>query len=154
MRHVPGLMAKDGADGVFAAALPDGRAIALKIADGGDRARPAGDGGGAASIGHRHVRGRSTGGGAHHGARSPGGHGAGDRAVSIPFVTLDDPRYGEAVQVAPLIRRVIAKNPSKFTYHGTGTYIVGAGDVAVIDPGPISDSHREALQTQRSRASG
>ncbi|MEI7547136.1 MAG: asparaginase [Actinomycetota bacterium] len=41
MRGVPGLMAKDGADGVFAAALPDGRAVALKIADGGDRARPA-----------------------------------------------------------------------------------------------------------------
>jgi L-asparaginase II len=40
MRHVPGLMAKDGADGVFAAALPDGRALALKIADGGNRARP------------------------------------------------------------------------------------------------------------------
>jgi L-asparaginase II len=40
MRHVPGLMAKDGADGVFAAALPDGRAVALKIADGGNRARP------------------------------------------------------------------------------------------------------------------
>lgn len=39
MRAVPGLMAKDGADGVFAAALPDGRAVALKIADGGDRAR-------------------------------------------------------------------------------------------------------------------
>jgi L-asparaginase II len=40
MRHIPGLVAKDGADGVFAAALPDGRAIALKIGDGGDRARP------------------------------------------------------------------------------------------------------------------
>ena len=40
MQLVPGLMAKDGADGVFAAAMPDGRAIALKIADGGDRARP------------------------------------------------------------------------------------------------------------------
>lgn len=40
MRQVPGLMAKDGADGVFAAALPDGRAIALKIADGANRARP------------------------------------------------------------------------------------------------------------------
>lgn len=40
MRNVPGLMAKDGADGVFAAALPDGRAVALKISDGGDRARP------------------------------------------------------------------------------------------------------------------
>ena len=40
MLHVPGLMAKDGADGVFAAALPDGRAVALKIADGASRARP------------------------------------------------------------------------------------------------------------------
>lgn len=40
MRHVSGMMAKDGADGVFAAAFPDGRAVALKIADGGDRARP------------------------------------------------------------------------------------------------------------------
>jgi L-asparaginase II len=40
MRQVPGLMAKDGADGVFAAALPDGRSIALKIADGANRARP------------------------------------------------------------------------------------------------------------------
>jgi L-asparaginase II len=40
MEHVPGMMAKDGADGVFAAAFPDGRAVALKIADGGDRARP------------------------------------------------------------------------------------------------------------------
>lgn len=39
MQRVPTLMAKDGADGVFAAALPDGRAVALKIADGGDRAR-------------------------------------------------------------------------------------------------------------------
>ena len=65
--------------------------------------------------------------------------------MSIPYVTLDDPQYGEAVQVAPLIRRVIARNPSKFTYQGSGTYIIGSGDVAVIDPGPISESHREAL---------
>lgn len=40
MSGVRGLMAKDGADGVFAAALPDGRAIALKVADGANRARP------------------------------------------------------------------------------------------------------------------
>lgn len=65
--------------------------------------------------------------------------------MSIPFVTLADPHYGEVVQVAPLIRRVVANNPSKFTYHGTGTYIVGEGDVAVIDPGPALDSHRDAL---------
>ena len=64
----------------------------------------------------------------------------------IPFVALDDPRYGEVVQVSPLVRRVTANNPSKFTAHGTGTYIVGAGpDVAVIDPGPRIDSHRDAL---------
>ena len=41
MRLVPGLIAKDGAEGVYAAALPDGRAVALKIADGSSRARPA-----------------------------------------------------------------------------------------------------------------
>ncbi|HEX3089081.1 MAG TPA: asparaginase [Ilumatobacteraceae bacterium] len=41
MHGIPGLMAKDGADGVFAAALPDGRAVAIKIADGANRARPA-----------------------------------------------------------------------------------------------------------------
>ncbi len=40
MRVIPALMAKDGADGVFAAALPDGRAVAMKIADGANRARP------------------------------------------------------------------------------------------------------------------
>ena len=37
---VPGLIAKDGAEGVYAAALPDGRAVALKVEDGGQRARP------------------------------------------------------------------------------------------------------------------
>ena len=66
--------------------------------------------------------------------------------TAIPFVTLAEPRYGEAVQVSPAITRVVAHNPSKFTYHGTGTYIVGAGrDVVVIDPGPRLDGHRDAL---------
>ena len=37
---IPGLVAKDGAEGVYAAALPDGRAVALKILDGAERARP------------------------------------------------------------------------------------------------------------------
>jgi glyoxylase-like metal-dependent hydrolase (beta-lactamase superfamily II) len=66
-------------------------------------------------------------------------------ASPIPFVTLDDAHYGEVVQVSPLIRRVIARNPSKYTYLGTGTYIVGHGDVAVVDPGPTIDAHRDAL---------
>jgi glyoxylase-like metal-dependent hydrolase (beta-lactamase superfamily II) len=66
--------------------------------------------------------------------------------ATIPFVpALDEPRYGEAVQVSPLIRRVVAENPGKFTYRGTGTYIVGSGDVVVVDPGPRLDAHRDAL---------
>jgi L-asparaginase II len=40
MRHVPGLVAKDGAEAVFVAALGDGRAVAVKVADGGERACP------------------------------------------------------------------------------------------------------------------
>ena len=44
---------------------------------------------------------------------------------------------GLAEQVEPLVRRVLAPNPSPYTYTGTETYIVGAGnEVAVIDPGP------------------
>lgn len=67
--------------------------------------------------------------------------------AEIPFVApLDDVRYGEVEQVSPLIRRVIARNPSKFSYRGTGTYIVGSGrQVAVIDPGPDLITHRDAL---------
>jgi glyoxylase-like metal-dependent hydrolase (beta-lactamase superfamily II) len=61
------------------------------------------------------------------------------------FRTLDEVSYGSVDQVTPLIRRIVAENPSKFTYRGTGTYIVGHGDVVVIDPGPRLDSHREAL---------
>ncbi|RHA40104.1 asparaginase [Cellulomonas rhizosphaerae] len=41
MEAVPGLIAKDGADGVYAAGLPDGGALAFKIADGSSRPRPA-----------------------------------------------------------------------------------------------------------------
>lgn len=64
----------------------------------------------------------------------------------IPFVTLDDPRYGEAVRLSPVVQRVVASNPSKFTYHGTGTYLVGGpAEVVVIDPGPKLDAHRDAL---------
>jgi len=53
--------------------------------------------------------------------------------------------YGQADQLSPLVRRVIARNPSPFTFHGTGTYIIGQGDVAVIDPGPDLPEHLDAL---------
>ena len=53
--------------------------------------------------------------------------------------------YGRLDQVSPLIGRVVAENPSPFTFHGTGTYLVGTSSLAVIDPGPLLDSHLKAL---------
>lgn len=53
---------------------------------------------------------------------------------------------GMAEQCEPLVRRVLAPNPSPYTYTGTQTYIVGnAGDVAVIDPGPADEAHINAI---------
>ncbi len=52
---------------------------------------------------------------------------------------------GEAVQVSPLVRRVLAGNPSPFTFKGTSTFIVGRGRVAIIDPGPEDERHFNAL---------
>lgn len=54
-------------------------------------------------------------------------------------------RYGVADALSPLVRRVVANNPSPFTFKGTGTYIVGRGNVAVIDPGPLDDAHVAAI---------
>ena len=66
--------------------------------------------------------------------------------MAIPFVPrIDHEPYAQVVQVSPLVQRVIAQNPSKFSYHGTGTYLLGTDDVVVIDPGPKLDSHRLAL---------
>ncbi len=53
--------------------------------------------------------------------------------------------YGVIEQVSPLIRRVVCKNPSPFTLYGTGTYIIGHGSVAVVDPGPAKDEHIDAI---------
>jgi glyoxylase-like metal-dependent hydrolase (beta-lactamase superfamily II) len=66
-------------------------------------------------------------------------------AEPIPFVREIAFEYGHADTLTPLIRRVVAKNPGAFTFHGTGTYIVGRGEVAVIDPGPALDAHVQAL---------
>ena len=63
----------------------------------------------------------------------------------IPFVRDLDFAYGRCDPVSPLIRRVVANNPGPFTFVGTGTYIVGQGTVAVIDPGPQMDEHLAAL---------
>jgi glyoxylase-like metal-dependent hydrolase (beta-lactamase superfamily II) len=65
--------------------------------------------------------------------------------VAVPFTRDFTVEYGRVEQVSPLIRRVVAENPGRFTFTGTGTYIVGHGQVAVIDPGPALPAHLEAL---------
>jgi glyoxylase-like metal-dependent hydrolase (beta-lactamase superfamily II) len=66
-------------------------------------------------------------------------------AVEIPFRRELAFEYGRLEPVAPGIRRIVARNPGPFTFHGTGTYVVGEGQVAVIDPGPDLPEHIEAL---------
>jgi glyoxylase-like metal-dependent hydrolase (beta-lactamase superfamily II) len=66
-------------------------------------------------------------------------------AIEIPFRREFDFEYGRAERLSPLIRRVLARNPSPFTFKGTGTYLIGRGAVAVIDPGPDLPDHVVAL---------
>lgn len=66
-------------------------------------------------------------------------------AGDIPFLKDIQFDYGAPAALTPMVRRVIARNPSAFTFHGTGTYIIGRGKVAVIDPGPAYPEHLEAL---------
>lgn len=66
-------------------------------------------------------------------------------AYNIPFVREMKFDYGEPQQVSPLVRRVVANNPGPFTYTGTGVYIIGKGEVALIDPGPDMPGHLDVL---------
>jgi glyoxylase-like metal-dependent hydrolase (beta-lactamase superfamily II) len=43
------------------------------------------------------------------------------------------------------VRRIVAPNPSAFTFTGTCSYILGEGEVAILDPGPDDDAHLQAL---------
>ena len=66
--------------------------------------------------------------------------------MTIPFDRNFDASYGEPVRVSPRIRRLLAHNPSPFTFKGTGVAIIGEGHVAVIDPGPDDPEHLAALR--------
>jgi glyoxylase-like metal-dependent hydrolase (beta-lactamase superfamily II) len=65
--------------------------------------------------------------------------------VEIPYRRDIAFEYGRLEAVAPGVRRIVARNPGPFTYKGTGTYVVGEGQVAVIDPGPDLAEHIDAL---------
>ena len=57
-----------------------------------------------------------------------------------------DAPYAKLEQLEPGIARVLAHNPSAFTYYGTQTYLLGEREVAVIDPGPDLPDHVDALE--------
>ena len=57
-----------------------------------------------------------------------------------------DAPYGKLELVEPGIARLLAHNPSAFTYYGTQTYLLGSRDVAVVDPGPDLPEHLDALE--------
>ena len=57
-----------------------------------------------------------------------------------------DAPYAKLEQLEPGIARVLAHNPSAFTYYGTQTYLLGEDEVAIIDPGPDIPDHLKALE--------
>lgn len=63
----------------------------------------------------------------------------------IPLALDFDPPAGALVTLSPLVRRIVAPNAGPMTFKGTNTYVVGHGQVAVIDPGPESPAHIAAL---------
>lgn len=65
--------------------------------------------------------------------------------MAIAFNQDFEPVYRQVDELSPLIRRVVAENPNPFTFTGTGVYLVGRGDVAVIDPGPTLEDHLDAV---------
>ncbi|MFA5988032.1 MAG: MBL fold metallo-hydrolase [Sphingomonas sp.] len=60
-------------------------------------------------------------------------------------IAAEDVPTGSIIVYEPLVARVLAPNPSPFTYTGTQTHIVGARDVAIIDPGPDDPAHIAAI---------
>lgn len=69
-----------------------------------------------------------------------------DADTDAPVV--DAPRpivHGVASALSPLVRRIVAPNPSMMTGPGTNTYLVGIDEIVVVDPGPDIESHLDAI---------
>ena len=65
--------------------------------------------------------------------------------AEIRFYRDFDFEYSVLQEVSPLVRRIVARNPGSFTGPGTGTFVIGHGRVALIDPGPSLPSHTQAI---------
>ena len=66
-------------------------------------------------------------------------------SAELAFNRSVDVDYGVAEEITPGVRRIVANNPGPYTFLGTNTYIVGSGEVAVIDPGPADAAHLAAI---------
>jgi glyoxylase-like metal-dependent hydrolase (beta-lactamase superfamily II) len=65
--------------------------------------------------------------------------------TEIPFNHEFNFEYEKIERLSPMVRRIVANNPNFFTFYGTNTYIIGNGDVALIDPGPDMEEHIDAI---------
>jgi glyoxylase-like metal-dependent hydrolase (beta-lactamase superfamily II) len=66
----------------------------------------------------------------------------------MAFLTEPDPVRGAVMPAIPGISRIVAPNPGPMTYHGTNTWLIDEGDgFTVVDPGPDSPAHVEAVLT-------
>jgi glyoxylase-like metal-dependent hydrolase (beta-lactamase superfamily II) len=63
-----------------------------------------------------------------------------------PFSPETEFEHGVAMPLSPFVRRLVAENPSPLTFRGTNVYILGRGEVGVIDPGPDDEKHFETLR--------
>ena len=64
---------------------------------------------------------------------------------NIRFDKSFDLAPGKVEEVAPEVRRLLADNPGPFTFKGTVSYIIGRGNIAILDPGPEDQAHIDAL---------
>ena len=63
----------------------------------------------------------------------------------LPLKSTMQFEYGVARELRPGIRRIVANNPSPFTFKGTNTYLVGTDELALVDPGPGDPAHLDAI---------
>lgn len=66
-------------------------------------------------------------------------------SAELAFNRSVDVHYGVAEEVTPGVRRIVANNPSPYTFLGTNTYLVGSEELAIIDPGPEDERHLRAI---------
>ncbi|KAA2214401.1 MBL fold metallo-hydrolase [Teichococcus oryzae] len=69
--------------------------------------------------------------------------------MSIPFIREDKLPTGTVEELGRpggvRLRRIRCDNPGPFTFRGTNTYLIGEGEVALLDPGPADPAHHDAI---------